>query len=104
MRMAVSLPLPASFMLCPGEPAIAFPTWLKIFETYKHGGGGWGACICVDLREPNKAIVSDCYPLTHMDELLTNLWGATIFSTTDLNSAYHEGLCRSVKFHLIWLL
>lgn len=32
--MAVSMPLSAPFMPCPGEPAIAFPTWLKMFENY----------------------------------------------------------------------
>ncbi|XP_026202834.1 uncharacterized protein LOC113153427 [Anabas testudineus] len=32
--MAVSVPLPAPFMPCPGEPAIAFTTWLKMFENY----------------------------------------------------------------------
>ena len=48
--------------------------------------------MCVDLREPNKSMVCDCYPLPHMDELLTNLRGATMFSTIDLASAYHQML------------
>ncbi|XP_048853518.1 uncharacterized protein LOC125721593 isoform X2 [Brienomyrus brachyistius] len=32
-----------------------------------------GIRMCTDLREPNKAVVTDCYPLPHVDELLANL-------------------------------
>lgn len=74
--------------------------------------------MCVDLREANKAVITDRYPLPHIDELLSKLCGATVFSTTDLDSAYfqlplheesrdltafmHEGLFRfwSVPFGL----
>ncbi|KAI4890396.1 hypothetical protein NFI96_006743 [Prochilodus magdalenae] len=51
-----------------------------------------GIRMCVDLREPNKAIVVDSYPLPHMDELLSRLRGASVFSTIDLQSAYHQVL------------
>ena len=34
-------------------------------------------CMCVDKREPNKAVIVDAFPLPHMDELLSNLQGAT---------------------------
>lgn len=43
-----------------------------------------------DFREPNKAIIVDSYPLPHMEELLTTLSGATLFSTIDLECAYHQ--------------
>lgn len=46
--------------------------------------------LCVDLREPNKAIVPDSHPLPHIDELLRELSGASVFSTIDLTSAYHQ--------------
>ena len=46
--------------------------------------------MCVDLREPNKAIVVDSQPLPHMDELLATLAGSILFSTIDLESAYHQ--------------
>ncbi|KAF7643882.1 hypothetical protein LDENG_00231620 [Lucifuga dentata] len=49
-----------------------------------------GIRMCVDLREPNKAIVVDSHPLPHMDELLTSLRGVSLFSTIDLESAYHQ--------------
>ncbi|XP_070392639.1 uncharacterized protein [Dermacentor albipictus] len=46
--------------------------------------------LCVDLREPNKAIVIDGYPLPHVEELLQMFHGATYFSKLDLASAYHQ--------------
>ncbi len=44
--------------------------------------------MCVDLREANKAVVTDSYPLPHIEEMLFLLRGATVFSTIDLESAY----------------
>lgn len=32
--MAISVPLPAPFLLCLGEPLISFPTGLKMFDSY----------------------------------------------------------------------
>lgn len=46
--------------------------------------------MCVELREVNKAIITDCYPLPHIDEMLTSLRGATVFSTIDLANAYYQ--------------
>lgn len=48
--------------------------------------------ICVDLREPNKAIVVDKFPLPHTEELLHKLHGAKYFSKIDLAAAYHQVL------------
>ena len=44
--------------------------------------------LCTDLREPNMAIVADSHPLPHIKELLSELRGASMFSTIDLASAY----------------
>ena len=44
----------------------------------------------MDLREPNKAIVIDSHPLPHIEEVLTELQEARMFSTLDLQSAYHQ--------------
>ncbi len=44
--------------------------------------------MCVDLREANKAVVTDSYSLPHIEEMLFLLRGATVFSTIDLESAY----------------
>lgn len=46
--------------------------------------------MCVDLCEPNKAVVVDSFPLPHIDEMLSLLHGATVFSTIDLESAYFQ--------------
>nr|XP_055032791.1 uncharacterized protein K02A2.6-like [Misgurnus anguillicaudatus] len=48
--------------------------------------------MCVDLREPNKAVVMDSHPLPHMDDLFSEMRGATVFSTIDLANAYHQVL------------
>lgn len=46
--------------------------------------------MCVDLREPNKAVVVDSFPLPQTEELLNSLAGAQRFSKLDLASAYHQ--------------
>lgn len=46
--------------------------------------------LCVDLREPNKSVIMDCYPLPHMEDLFTELAGASHYSQIDLSSAYHQ--------------
>ncbi|XP_064463094.1 uncharacterized protein K02A2.6-like [Ornithodoros turicata] len=48
--------------------------------------------LCVDLREANKAVVPDCFPLPHTEELLNALSGAKRFTKLDLASAYHQVL------------
>ncbi|KAM7300305.1 uncharacterized protein ISCGN_020869 [Ixodes scapularis] len=48
--------------------------------------------LCVDLREPNKAVVVDNFPLPHTEELLHALSGARHFSKLDLAAAYHQVL------------
>ncbi|KAI4894806.1 hypothetical protein NFI96_001731 [Prochilodus magdalenae] len=71
------------------ERVDASPWVSPIVVTQKKNGG---IRMCVDFREPNKAIVVDCYPLPHIDELLSRLRGASVFSTIDLQSAYHQVL------------
>lgn len=46
--------------------------------------------MCVDLREPDKAIVVDSYPIPHIEELFSQLRGAVLFSTINLANAYHQ--------------
>lgn len=46
--------------------------------------------MCTDLYKPNKAVITDCYPLPHVDELFANLQGAKMFSTIDLANAYYQ--------------
>lgn len=46
--------------------------------------------LCVDLRSVNKAIVEDKFPLPNIQDLFAELRGATVFSSLDLASAYHQ--------------
>lgn len=46
--------------------------------------------LCVDLRALNPGIVVDPHPLSNINKVVSMLEGATIFSTLDLWSAYHQ--------------
>ena len=43
---------------------------------------------CIDYRKLNTITKKDSYPLSHIDELLDSLAGATYFSTLDLMNRY----------------
>ena len=46
--------------------------------------------LCVDLRALNKCVIVDKYPLPNITDMLTLLDGATVFSSIDLMTAYHQ--------------
>lgn len=46
--------------------------------------------VCVDLRALNANIIVDCHPLPNINEVVSMLEGARVFSTLDLRSAYHQ--------------
>lgn len=64
--------------------------------TQKKGGG---FRMCIELTEPNKAVVIYSHPLPHIDALFTELWGATVFSSIDLAPAYHQQLLHKTLPH-----
>ncbi|XP_033114101.1 uncharacterized protein K02A2.6-like [Anneissia japonica] len=46
--------------------------------------------IFVDLRKPNEAVIEDKFPLPSIEEMLSEMNGATYFSKLDLKSAYYQ--------------
>ncbi|KAL5011242.1 hypothetical protein ScPMuIL_011676 [Solemya velum] len=52
----------------------------------KDGGVRW----CIDYRRMNDVTTKDSYPLPNIEECLDTLAGASIFSTLDLQSGYHQ--------------
>ena len=44
----------------------------------------------IDFRELNKIVIAEHYPLPRIDDMLSNLGGAKIFSSLDLRSAFHQ--------------
>ena len=46
--------------------------------------------ICVDMREANKAVQRIKHVMPTIDELITGLNGACVFSILDLKFAYHQ--------------
>lgn len=46
--------------------------------------------ICIDMRQANKAILRENYPLPTFDSFMTKLRNAKYFSRLDLTNAYHQ--------------
>ena len=46
--------------------------------------------ICADLREANKAVIRERFPIPRIQDLLRQLSGAKMFSTLDPRKAYWQ--------------
>lgn len=46
--------------------------------------------ICIDMRQANKVILRENYPLPTFDSFMTKLRNAKYFSRLDLTNAYHQ--------------
>ncbi|VDI31121.1 Hypothetical predicted protein [Mytilus galloprovincialis] len=49
-----------------------------------------GIRLCIDFRKINAVTSKDSYPLPNIEECLDTLAGASVFSTLDLQSGYHQ--------------
>ena len=56
--------------------------------------------LCVDMRKANKAVKREKHLMPTLDELITDLNGATVFSTLDLTSGYHQLELDSESRHI----
>lgn len=56
--------------------------------------------LVVDLRGPNKAVIREPHLMPTMDEILTKLKGAVLFSTIDLSSAFFHVELDSTSRHI----
>ena len=52
--------------------------------------GGGGLHLCVDYSSLNVNTVTDAWPLPCIDDLLSQLKGNRVFSSLDLQNAYHQ--------------
>ena len=57
-----------------------------LFDEKKRGGG---LHLCVDYYSLNTNTVTDAWTLPHIDDLLSWLTGARVFSSLDLCDSYH---------------
>jgi hypothetical protein len=46
--------------------------------------------LCVNYRALNEVTVKNKYPLSRIDDLFNQLYGACVFSKIDLRSGYHQ--------------
>lgn len=63
-------------------------SWVSPVQIVYKGNGELR--VCVDLREANKAVVRERYPIPRIQDLLRQLSGAKMFSTLDLRKAYWQ--------------
>ena len=46
--------------------------------------------ICIDMRQPNQAIIRERHPVPTVEETIQEMSGGKVFSKLDLNMAYHQ--------------
>lgn len=46
--------------------------------------------LCLDMRQANRTIVRERYPIPTVDEILQGMNGSTVYSKLDLKWGYHQ--------------
>ena len=46
--------------------------------------------ICIDMRQPNQAIIREHHPVPTVEETIQEMSGGKLFSKLDQNMAYHQ--------------
>ncbi|UYV66673.1 hypothetical protein LAZ67_4002516 [Cordylochernes scorpioides] len=69
------------------EPIVT-SKWISLIVVSKKKDGS--IRLCVDLREPNKAVILDAYPILLIEDILSSLHGCKVFTNLDLSQAYHQ--------------
>ena len=82
------------------EPAVGPTPWVYPVVLVAKPKQPGGVCLCVDMREANKAISRERHLLPTLDEVIHDLNGATVFSKLDLNQGYHELLLHPDSRHI----
>ena len=59
--------------------------------------------LCIDYRNLNKMTIKNRYPLPHINDLFTQVWGATIFCKNDLRFGYHQVRIKDEDIHKVTL-
>ena len=79
------------------EPVTASEWVSPLVVTHKRSGD---IRVCVDLRQANRAVITDGYPLPHMEDMLHRLRGSEWFTKLDLKDAYHQVVLHPDSRHL----
>ncbi|UYV63678.1 hypothetical protein LAZ67_2005285 [Cordylochernes scorpioides] len=69
------------------EPIVT-SKWISPIVVSKNKDGS--IRLCVDLREPNKAVILDAYPIPLIEDILSSLHGCKVFTNLNLSQAYHQ--------------
>lgn len=63
-------------------------SWAALVVLVPKGNDQWR--MCIDYRRLNQVTENDAYPLPRIDDLLTAIGHAKVFSSIDLKNGFHQ--------------